>query len=125
MMVPLIISHDGAVHKDTVRRWKNFAPDLDVDWVRMAQNVLRYNVVIVGKFFNKGGWTSEAWKNEHPDELLDEPTGPPERILTTDERRVQLRIDRDSEGAVCAVSGHATSTRRSADVRWKGKLDPT
>ena len=53
VMVPLIISHDGAVHRDTVRRWKSFAPDIKVDWVRMAQNVLRYNVVIVGKFFNK------------------------------------------------------------------------
>ena len=61
-MVPLIISHDGAIHRDTVRRWKDFAPDIKVDWVRMAQNVLRYNVVIVGKFFNKGCWMSEAWK---------------------------------------------------------------
>ena len=55
VMVPLIISNDGAVHRDTIRRWKNFAPDIKVDWVRMAQNVLFYNVVIVGKFFNKGG----------------------------------------------------------------------
>ena len=54
VMVPLVISHDGAVHKDTVRRWKDIAPDLEVDWGRMAQNVIRYNVVIVGKFFNKG-----------------------------------------------------------------------
>ena len=54
VMVPLVISHDGAIHKDTVRRWKGFAPDIQVDWVRMAQNVLRYNVVIVGRFFNKG-----------------------------------------------------------------------
>ena len=53
VMVPLIISRDGAVHKDTVRRWKSFAPDIKVDWVPMAQNVLRYNVVIVGKFFNR------------------------------------------------------------------------
>ena len=44
----------GAVHKDTVRRWKDFAPDIQVDLVKMAQNVLRYNVVIVGRFFNKG-----------------------------------------------------------------------
>ena len=51
-MVPLIISFDGAVHKDTVRRWKDFVPDIKVDWVRMSQNVLRYNVVIVGKIFN-------------------------------------------------------------------------
>ena len=61
VMVPLIISHDGAVHKDTVRRWKSFAPDVEVDWVRMTQSVLRYNVVIVGKFFNKGSLVSEAW----------------------------------------------------------------
>ena len=40
VMVPLIISHDGAVHKDSVRRWKDFAPDIKVDWVRMAQSVL-------------------------------------------------------------------------------------
>ena len=25
VMVPLIISHDGAIHRDTVRRWKDFA----------------------------------------------------------------------------------------------------
>ena len=48
VMVPIIISHDGAVHRDTVRRWKDFAADIKVDWVRMAQSVLRYNVVIVG-----------------------------------------------------------------------------
>ena len=62
VMVPLIISHDGAVHKDTVRRWKNFASDVNVDWVRMAQNALRFNVVIVGKYFNEGSWVSDAWK---------------------------------------------------------------
>ena len=56
VMVPLIISHDGAVHKDAVKRWSDIARDIKVDWVRMAQNVLRYNVVIVGKFFNKGSW---------------------------------------------------------------------
>ena len=31
VMVPLIISHDGAVHRDTIRRWRNFAPDIKVD----------------------------------------------------------------------------------------------
>ena len=73
VMVPLIISHDGAVHRDTVRRWKEFAPDINVDWVRMSQCVLRYNVVIVGKFFNKGSWVSEAWRKEHPEDLEEEP----------------------------------------------------
>ena len=34
----------------------------------MAQNVLRYNVAIVGKFFNDSSWVSEAWKKEHPEE---------------------------------------------------------
>ena len=66
VMVPIILSHDGAVHNDTVRRWKDFAPDIRVDWVRMAQSILRNNVVIVGKFFNKGSWVSEAWRKEHP-----------------------------------------------------------
>ena len=51
--MPLIVSHEGAVHKESVTRWKDIAKDIKVDWVRMAQNVLRYNVVIVGKFFNK------------------------------------------------------------------------
>ena len=65
VMVPLIISHDGAVHSDSVMRWQDFAPDIQVDWVRMAQNVLRYNVVIDGKSFNKGSWVSEVWRKEH------------------------------------------------------------
>ena len=38
VMVPLIISHDGAVHKDTIRRWNDFAPEIKVDWARMVQN---------------------------------------------------------------------------------------
>ena len=66
VLVPLIISHDRAVHKDSVRRWKDFAPDIKIDWVRMAQNVLLYNVVIVGRFFNKGSWVSEAWQKGPP-----------------------------------------------------------
>ena len=86
-MVPLIISHDGAVHKDSVRRWKDLAPEIKVVWVRKTQSVVRYNVVIVGKFFNKGSWVSEAWRKEHPEELEEEPEGAPERIATTEERR--------------------------------------
>ena len=46
VMVPLIISHDGAVHKDTVRQGMKFTPVIKVDRVQMAQNVLLYNVVI-------------------------------------------------------------------------------
>ena len=75
VMVPLIISRDGAVHVDTVRRWKTFAPDIKIDCVRIAQSVLRYNVVIVGKFFNRGNWKYVVWKREHPDEF-EEPEGP-------------------------------------------------
>ena len=121
MMIPLIISHDGAVHKDTVRRWKDFAPDIKVDWVRMAQGVLRYNVVIVGNFFNKGSWVSEAWRKEHPEELEEEAEGPPERIASAEERRERLGLDPVPVSAVCAALGHATSTWRSVDVCWKGK----
>ena len=103
VMVPLIISHDGAVHKDTVRRWKNLASDIQVDWVRMAQSVLRYNVVIVGKFFNRGSWVSEAWRKEHPEEFeeADEPQG---RMATADERRRTLNLEPIRVNAVCVRS---------------------
>ena len=46
----------------------------------MAQNVLRYNVMIVGKFFNKGSRVSEARRKEHPEEFADEEIGAPERM---------------------------------------------
>ena len=72
-----------------------------VDWVRMAQNVLRYNVVIVGKFFNKGSWVSEAWRKEHPEELTEEPECPPERTATADERRKRLNLEPVQESGVC------------------------
>ena len=104
VMVPLIISHDGAVHRDTVKRWKDFASDIRVDWMRMAQNVLRYNVLIVGKYFNKGSWISEAWKKEHPDEFSEDPEGQPERIPTSEERVDMLNLDSDPESAVCVRS---------------------
>ena len=101
-MVLLIISLDGAVNEDTLRRGKDFS-DINVDWVRMAQSVLRYNVVIVGKFFNRGSWVSEAWRKEHPEEIGDEPDGPPEIIETTEKPREQfhLELDHDSVRAVC------------------------
>ena len=100
VMVPIIISHDGAVHRDSVRRWKSFAPDIKVDWVRIAQSVLRYNVVIVGKFFNRGSWVSEAWRKENPEEFEDEPEGPPERLTTAAERRESLHLEPVSESNV-------------------------
>ena len=122
VMVPLIISHDGAIHRDTFRRWKNFATDIKVDWVWMAQRVTRYNVFIVGKFFNRGCWVSEALIKAHLEEMAEQdPEGPPERIATAAERREMLHLDTVSVGAVCAAFGHATSTWRSADVCWKGK----
>ena len=78
-----------------MRRWNDFASDIQVDWVRMAQSVLRTNVVIVGKFFNKGSWTSEAWKKDHADEFdeVEEPEGAPERIATATERREMVHLE--------------------------------
>ena len=38
----------GAVHKDTFGRWKDITKDIDIDWMWMAQSVLRYNVVLSG-----------------------------------------------------------------------------
>ena len=123
VMVPLIISHDGAVHRDTLKRWKSFAPDIQVDWVRMAQNVLRYNVVIVGKFFNKGSWVSEAWRKEHPEGFADETDGPPERMLTAAERRELLHLEHDPESAVC-VPSPGTPPPHSVRLASAGMVNP-
>ena len=126
VMVPLIISHDGAVHRDSVRRWKDFATDIQVDWVRMAQNVLRYNVVIVGRFFNKGSWTSEARKKEHPEECKEEPDGAPKELPPPKKEEREFTWNPLVRApCVCAAFGHATATRGSVDVRWKGKPEPT
>ena len=54
-LFPLIVSRDGAVHRDSLRRRKNFTPDIKVDMVRMAQTVLRYNVVIAGNSSKEAG----------------------------------------------------------------------
>ena len=133
VMIPLVISHDGAVHKDTVRRWKDFAPDIRVDWVRMTQSVLRYNVVIVGKFFNKGSWVSDAWRKEHPEECEDEDDGPSERIPTVEERRELLRLEADPESAVCVRSSgtpppHGVrltpAERRTQAYKESGPINP-
>ena len=67
----------------------------------MAQSVLRYNVLIVGRFFNQGSWVSEAREKEHAEEFLDEPTGPPERIATGEERMEWLNLEPSPESAVC------------------------
>ena len=125
VMVPLIVSHDGVVHKDAIKRWKIFAPDVMVDWVRIAQNVLRYNVVIVWIFFNNGCWTSDAWRKNHPEDFDDEHEVPPERMTNAEERRERLHIEPSPVDAVCAAFGHSTSTQCSVDARVKGKPEPT
>ena len=70
----------------------------------MAQSILRYNVVIVGKFFNKGSWVSEAWRKDHPEEFEDDHECPPERIATAAERREMLHLNQVLENAVCVRS---------------------
>ena len=104
VMVPLIISHDGAVHRNSIRRWKDFAPDIKVDWVRMAKSILRYNVVIVGKFFIEGSWVSEAWRKEHSEEFEEELDGAHERIASTQERKERLHLESVPEGAMSVRS---------------------
>ena len=123
VMVPLIISHDGAIHRETVRRWNYFAKDIKIDWVRMAQNVIRYNVVIVRKFFNKESWVSEAWKREHPEEFDVESDDPPERIVTQEERMERLNLEPISENAVC-VRSPGTPPPRGVRLTSVGRGNP-
>ena len=53
VMVPLIISRDSAIRRDSVRRWKDFASNIKVDRVLDCPDVLRYNVVIVRNYFKR------------------------------------------------------------------------
>ena len=70
----------------------------------MTGDVLRYNVVIVGKFFNKGSWVSEAWRREHPEEFEDETDDLAERLHSAEERREIHCLDTVPESAVCVRS---------------------
>ena len=89
----------------------------------MAQNVLRYNVVIVGKFFNKGSWVSEVWRKDHNEEFNDEADGPPERILTAEERRQSLNIDHVPESAMC-VRPPGTPPPHGVRLTFAGRGNP-
>ena len=75
----------------------------------MAQSVLRYNVVIVGKFFNKGSRVNEVWRKEHPEETEDEVEGARERMLTAAERREMLDLDTIRENTVSVQSSGTPS----------------
>ena len=83
----------------------------------MAQSVLRYNVVIARKFF-KGSWVSEIWRRDPLRNLMMKPTAHEKEYA--DKRREHLMLDFDTESAVCGLRA-PTTTRRSADVCWKGK----
>ena len=66
--------------------------------------MLRYNVVIVGRFFDKGIWMSEAWRKEHPEDFEEEPDGPPERIASAEERSLKPSLEHDfCERCVCGL----------------------
>ena len=79
---------------------KGIAPELNVDRVQMAQNVLCFTVWIVGKWFDKGSLVSEAWRKEHQGEHEEQSEGPSERIETTEEWKEWLHLDLVL-GAVC------------------------
>ena len=89
----------------------------------MAQNVLRYNVVIVGKFFNKVSLVSESWRKEHPEVFEGETEGPHERIATAKERREQLNLGHAHEGAVC-VRSSGTPPPRGVRLMPAGRGNP-
>ena len=65
------------------------------------------NVVIVGRFFNKGSWCSESWRREHPDEFEDDHGDPPGRMATAAERREVVNIVR---GPVSTVGVRSSGT---------------
>ena len=106
-MVPLMISHEGAVHKDTVKWWHNFAPDVKVGWVWVPRTCFvitllwgNEGVMDGEEDLKKGSWTSETWRKSHPQEFEDEPDCLSERISTTEERRDLLHNESDPKSSV-------------------------
>ena len=81
----------------------------------MAQTVMPFSVVIVGKLFNQGNWVSEAWRKEHPEEY-EEQDEPPERIPSSEERRERLHLDHDPESAVCVPSSGTPPPREPCPI---------
>ena len=63
-----------------------------------------------GEVHQQGRLDSEAWRRDHPEEIPDEPEGPPERMATIEERREHLHLVHVREDVVCAAFEHATST---------------
>ena len=117
VMVPLIVSHEGSIHKDTVRRWKNFAPDVMVYWVRITQGVLRFNVVIVGNSSTRGAGSPRRGEKNTRKEFAEQE--PPER-MTAAERREMLPLDRATESAV-SVRSSGTPPQHSARLTSTGR----
>mgnify|MGYP004552324579 CR=1 FL=1 len=79
------------------------------EWIcSNAQNVLGYNVVIVGKPFNEMRGIRGVMRERH-DELVDEPDDPPE--INHAFEKTKRCLDPDSESVACSVFWHATSTR--------------
>ena len=87
---------------------------------RIVQSVLRYNVAIVGKFFNKGSWVSDAWRKQHPEEF-EEAEEPPERIAPAEERMERLNNEPVSQNVVCVRSSDTPLPRGVGLTPRKGE----
>ena len=72
VMIHLIISNEGAVHKDTVKRLKDYSPYQGSSGADDTE-VLKFNVEIVGMFFNKESWVSQAQRKAHPEDFGEGP----------------------------------------------------
>ena len=47
VLEPVMVSHDDQSTKNC-QPWKDLSPDIQIDCVRMGQNMLRFIVIIVG-----------------------------------------------------------------------------
>ena len=92
--------------------------DIQVDWVRMAQSVPNFYVLIANLLFDKGSSVSEAWRRDYQDEFDKERKMKDQPIESrVDERRGRQGLELDLESTVCAVIENATCRRGSVDDR--------
>ena len=120
VMVPLIISHDGAVRMDTVRQWNDFAPDIKVTgcgWHRVCCATMMS--LSESSLIRAAGSPRLGERSTHKKRLMKLKV--PLRESQQPRKKEELHIDTDLVGVVCAALGNATTIQRSDDVRWKGK----
>ena len=85
-MVPIIISHDGAVHIDTVRRWRGIATTSKWSGSGWHRASCATTLSSSGSTSIRAAGYMKRGRRSIPEEFEEEPGSLPERIQNAEER---------------------------------------